>query len=163
MRGLKQTEQHFVKLEAQLVRNRIASNRAAAIIVKRAIKAEAKKIRGRGIVVGTTSRGKPRVRHPLESTVRLQQVGENFLVGPHTPLAHLVIGGHKPPSGPILPVAARALSWTNGGTVFAASSPGGTAAPNPFVERALTELVRVEAITAAREVLINNLPEPADT
>lgn len=152
----------------KLINDRIAAyqgrenqtKRTAANVVRRAIRAEAKKIRGAGTIVGYTKKGRAKVRHKLETSVQIRRDGDSYHVGPRTPLAHLVIRGHRPPSGLIMPKAVKALSWAgSGGQIFAASSPGGDAHANPFVHRAYDELTRQEAVNSAASVLFHGGPE----
>lgn len=165
LNGAKKVIADLEKRQAMIERNRERAARSAATIVRRAIRAEARKIRGTGTVVGYTKRGRAKVRHKLETSVQIWRVPLGWAVGPKTPIAHLVIRGHAAPSSPIVPhgAGARALSWSAGGqTVFAASSPGGRAAGNPFVHRALDELTRTEAVEAAKTTLFGG-PDAQET
>ena len=133
-------------MHAQIERNKGRAARAAANLIKVAIKEQSPTHQGRG-------------KHKLRSSVRVLPIPGGFAVGPHAWYARLVIKGHAAPHQPIRPVRARALEWSAGGeSVFAGSSRGGSARPNPYVARAL-EISRGEAKVVAGEVLFHNAPD----
>ena len=64
--GITQIEARLNKMQVEIRTNKIRAARSAANVVRRSIRAEARKIRGTGMAVGYGKRGKAKVRHTLE-------------------------------------------------------------------------------------------------
>ena len=160
-RGVANLYRDLEKRQAQIERNRSRAARSAANIFRRYVRAEARLIRGRGVAQGLSPTGRQRApKHLLERDVQLIATMEGWKVRDTAPHAHLVVSGHAAPGRPIMPVASHALSWSEGGVpITVASSPGGRAAPNPFVHRGFLAAAR-EPLIAARITLFGGPEAP---
>jgi hypothetical protein len=133
-------------MEAQVHRNKNRAARAAANLIKVAIREQTPTHRGPG-------------KHKLKSSVRVVGFSAGYVVGPTAWYGRLVIKGHAAPAAEIRPKRKRALEWSSGGQpIFAGASRGGAAKGNPYVGRAF-EIARGEATTIAGEVLFHDAPD----
>lgn len=162
-KGFAHLERRIEKMRIDIEKNKDRAARAAAEVVKVAIKAESP----------TGHSG----RHKLRSSVRVVRFSAGWVVGPTAFYRRFVIRGHGPVKvnggrevpkgaeraqsafhrshrqGPAM--AKRSLSFAG---VARASSPGGTAHDNPYVNRALMS-ARGEARTVAGAVLLHDAPD----
>jgi hypothetical protein len=146
MKGAANVQRRLVAMQAQIERNKNRAARAAANLIKVAIKEQ------------TPTRAGPG-KHKLRSSVRVVGFSSGYVVGPTAWYARLVVKGHAAPATEIQPKRKRALEWSSGGqAIFAGASAGGAARPNPYVDRAYA-LARGEATVVAGEVLFHDAPD----
>ncbi len=149
--GVRGLVTHLRKLQATIERNRDRATRSAARLVARAIRHEAP--------VDREASGR-RGGKSLRRSVMVQPVpGVGYVVGPRSPLTHLVVKGTRPHQE--FPKSRSAIAFPEGGaTMFTASVQHPGAKANPFIQRALTLANREEAVKAAGIVLHDGAEVP---
>lgn len=177
--GVKGATRRLEKVHLELSARQVRAGRAAANALRKTMRHEAP--------TAKHVAAKRKVRH-LRSSISVRQVPGGWVVGPRSPLAHLVVRGTKSRTttvggggkaghqatlahrrqltrnarklaGPAFG-SARALSWADGGQrMFAHSVSNGQMPKNDFVHRTVL-IARGVAVGIAREVLLHDAPDP---
>ena len=159
LRGITHLLQDLEKRQVQIEANRNRAAHSAANVFRRFVRLEARAIRGKGVAGGLTPTGRKKAsKHRLERDVKVLPTATGWTVKDTAPHAWLVVHGHKPPSGDIMPTAAKALSFGDQGHPVM-SSPGGSAKGNPFVHRGFVA-AGADPVIAARVTLFGGPEAP---